>query len=137
MPYAPPPSPAACCPNKQITILSDDCYSAVSEGRVGVGQMFRYLKVLPSFKLLRAGRGDPASAPALAVGAVGAAGAAGAAGAVGAAGASAASVSSPPNALDTSADESPKSLWREYELSCPQLRCCFVETFAPNFLDLV
>ena len=27
-----------------------------------------------------------------------------------------------------------RQLWREYELSCPQLTCEFVETFAPNFL---
>jgi len=93
-----------CSASGKITILSDDCYSAVSEGRVGVGQMFRYLKVLPSFKLLSAGRGHPTPTTA------------------------------PADTLDASA---PLPLWREYELSCPQLRCQFVETFAPNFLDLV
>lgn len=28
------------------------------------------------------------------------------------------------------------SLWREYELSCPEMRCRFVERFRPNFLEL-
>lgn len=27
-------------------------------------------------------------------------------------------------------------LWREYELSCPQMTCTFVEIFAPDFLNL-
>jgi hypothetical protein len=28
------------------------------------------------------------------------------------------------------------ALWREYELSTPQLHCAFTEHFAPGFLDL-
>ena len=54
---------------------------------MGVGQLFRFLGVLPSFKLLSAGRDEEGS------------------------------------------------LFREYELSCPQIRCRFVETFALGFLD--
>ena len=52
-----------------------------------MGQLFRFLGVLPSFKLLSAGRNDDGA------------------------------------------------LFREYQLSCPQISCRFVETFAPDFLD--
>ena len=70
-----------------IELYSDECVQAIEEKNVGVGQLFRYLGVLPSFLLLKAGR------------------------------------------------ETDGRLWREYELSCPQLRCRFVETFAPQFLE--
>ena len=70
-----------------IELYSDECVQAIEEKNIGVGQLFRYLGVLPSFQLLKAGR------------------------------------------------ETDGHLWREYELSCPQLRCRFVETFAPQFLE--
>ena len=70
-----------------IELYSDECVQAIEEKNVGVGQLFRYFGVLPSFQLLKAGR------------------------------------------------EIDGHLWREYELSCPQLRCRFVETFAPQFLE--
>lgn len=68
-------------------LYSDECKKAIEEKNVGVGQLFRFLGVLPTFNLLGVGR-NPDGA-----------------------------------------------LWREYELSCPQLRCRFVETFALGFLD--
>jgi hypothetical protein len=68
-------------------LYSNECKTAIEEKNVGVGQLFRFLGVLPSFNLLGVGR-NPDGA-----------------------------------------------LWREYELSCPQLRCRFVETFAVGFLD--
>jgi hypothetical protein len=71
----------------QIELYSDECIIAIAEKNVGVGQLFRYFGVLPSFNLISAGRNDDGA------------------------------------------------LWREYELSCPQLKCSFVETFAPGFLD--
>lgn len=70
-----------------IVLYSDECKEAIEEKNVGVGQLFRFLGVLPTFNLLGVGR-NPDGA-----------------------------------------------LWREYELSCPQLRCRFVETFALGFLD--
>lgn len=70
-----------------IELYSDECMQAVEEKNVGVGQLFRFLGVLPSFRLLNAGR------------------------------------------------RADGSLWRDYELSCAQLRCRFVESFAPHFLD--
>jgi hypothetical protein len=70
-----------------IELYSDECVRAVEEKNVGVGQLFRYLGVLPSFRLHHAGR------------------------------------------------RADGSLWRDYELSCAQLRCRFVESFAPHFLD--
>ena len=71
----------------KIELFSDICKTAIEEKNVGVGQLFRFLGVLPSFKLLSSGR-NPDGA-----------------------------------------------LWRDYDLSCPQIRCRFVETFAPGFLD--
>lgn len=61
--------------------------TAIAEKKVGLGQLFSFLGVLPSFNLIRAGRNDKGA------------------------------------------------LWREYELSCPQLKCAFTETFAPGFLE--
>lgn len=72
-----------------IELYSEDCTKAIEERNVGVGQLFRYLGVLPSFTLLQAGR------------------------------------------------KADGCLWRQYELSCPQLRCRFVETFAPSFLEFM
>ena len=68
-------------------MFSDICKTAIEEKNVGVGQLFRFLGVLPSFKLLSSGR-NPDGA-----------------------------------------------LWRVYDLSCPQIRCRFVETFTSGFLD--
>jgi hypothetical protein len=71
----------------KIELFSDICKTAIEEKNVGVGQLFRFLGVLPSFKLLSSGR-NPDGA-----------------------------------------------LWRVYDLSCPQIRCRFVETFTTGFLD--
>ena len=71
----------------KIELFSDICKTAIEEKNVGVGQLFRFLGVLPSFKLLSSGR-NPDGA-----------------------------------------------LWRVYDLSCPQIRCRFVETFATGFLE--
>ena len=60
---------------------------AVESGKVGLGQLFRYLGYLPSFRLLTAEKGDDGS------------------------------------------------LRREYILAVPQLRCRFLEIFAPGFTD--
>ena len=68
-------------------MYSDDCKKAIEERNIGVGQLFRFLGVLPSFNLLGAGRNADGE------------------------------------------------LWREYELSCPQVRCRFVETFISGFLE--
>lgn len=70
-----------------IELYSEECKKAVEERNIGVGQLFRFLGILPSFKLLTAGRNDQGA------------------------------------------------LYREYELSCPQIRCRFVETFSLDFLE--
>lgn len=71
----------------KIELYSEICKKAIEEKNIGVGQLFRFLGVLPSFKLLSSGR-NPDGA-----------------------------------------------LWRVYDLSCPQIRCRFVETFTAGFLD--
>lgn len=70
-----------------IQLYSEECKVAIEERNIGVGQLFRFLGVLPSFNLLSAGRDNEGA------------------------------------------------LFREYELSCPQIRCRFVETFALDFLE--
>jgi hypothetical protein len=35
------------------------------------------------------------------------------------------------------AGKADRVLWREYELSTPQLHCAFTEHFTPGFLDLI
>lgn len=42
--------------NFQIEVHSEECLEAVEQRKVGVGQLFRYLNVLPTFRLLKAGR---------------------------------------------------------------------------------
>ncbi|KXS21723.1 hypothetical protein M427DRAFT_130446 [Gonapodya prolifera JEL478] len=39
-----------------VKILNDECLRLVDEQKVGIGQLFRYLNVLPSFALLNCGR---------------------------------------------------------------------------------
>lgn len=64
-----------------------------------MGQLFRYLGVLPKFVLIKAGRG-PDQAP-----------------------------------LHDRELINSTTLWREYELTCPQLQCTFTEIFADEFLS--
>lgn len=77
----------ACTARGEIVLHSDECIEAIESKSIGVGQLFRFLGVLPTFTLLGVGRAN-------------------------------------------------NQLWREYELSCPQLKCTFVETFSENFLDI-
>lgn len=39
-----------------IQVRSPECIELIEEGTVGLGQLFRYLNKLPTFKLLNAGR---------------------------------------------------------------------------------
>ena len=45
-----------CNAKGKIELLDDDCVEAVESKKVGVGQLFRYLGLLPSFELIDAGR---------------------------------------------------------------------------------
>lgn len=105
----------------KIQLHGEDCLDAVREGQVGVGQLFRYLGVLPKFCLLQAGRGCPPLKQMSEI-----------------------DVADPPLQQEQSVDAIEKAsadtqdvmcLWREYELSCPQLTCTFLETFPLDFLD--
>lgn len=44
-----------------IHVRSHECIDLIERGTVGLGQMFRYLNRLPTFKLLDAGRTDLSS----------------------------------------------------------------------------
>mmetsp|Transcript_21625 Transcript_21625/g.31006 ORF Transcript_21625/g.31006 Transcript_21625/m.31006 type:complete len:124 (-) Transcript_21625:101-472(-) len=109
-----------CVATGHIELYSNECLEAIEGKNIGIGQLFRYLGVLPSFSLLAVGR-------------------------------VAATESSEWEKLDmefksqsqdtTSAvtvenGQIRSSLWRQYELSCPQLRCRFTERFRPDFLEL-
>jgi hypothetical protein len=71
----------------QIEVYDRDFELMIESKQVGIGQLFRYFRILPKFSLIAVGKRD-------------------------------------------------NILWRQYELSCPQMKCKFVETFVPNFLDL-
>ena len=102
---------------------------AIASKQVGVGQLFRFIRALPSFHLIDA---DRLTAPA-----------AGAGVASCDSGTSSSSVVvgngdyliDPPSLLSSSSDSPQQCLRRHYQLSCPQVSCEFVETFEPNFLD--
>jgi hypothetical protein len=40
----------------QIEVRSTECRKAIESKSIGIGQLFRYLRALPSFTLLHAGR---------------------------------------------------------------------------------
>jgi len=42
-----------------IHVHSSPCIRLIEEGRVGLGQLFRYLNKLPTFSLIEAGRAEP------------------------------------------------------------------------------
>ena len=94
----------------QITLYDNVCIEAVESKSIGVGQLFRYMGVLPVFSLIAVGRStmddeDVELRPSRFKGVAA------------------------NNAAAT-------SLWREYELKCPQIKCRFTEVFRPGFLDL-
>eukprot|EP01038_Epipyxis_sp_PR26KG_P008889 gene8889-11988_t len=78
-----------CTAKGKIIIYDPECIDAVAAKKIGIGQLFRYLGVLPTFSLLTFGR----------------------------------------NSDDN-------SLFRDYELSSPQLKCRFRETFKHDFLTI-
>jgi chorismate-pyruvate lyase len=47
-----------CTATSTIQVHNDNCQRLVASGRVGLGQLFRYLNVLPEFALLGAGIGE-------------------------------------------------------------------------------
>lgn len=83
-----------------------ECLHAIEAGLVGVGQLFRYLNILPSFKLNASGKA-PQSIPR----------------------------SSLMKGRKDGKMPIEYHLWRDYELSCPKISCHFIECFAPGFLD--
>lgn len=99
--------------------------AAIESKAVGVGQLFKYLQVLPSFALLAAGRASVSSArPTLhelrTVGRQ----------------QRDQIVRGEEVTVAQRAEGTHVSLWRDYELSSKQLTCRFIETFTPHFLTL-
>lgn len=115
----------------EIEVHEEKVLAAVESGEVGVGQLFRYLQVLPSFELFDAGKvylhdmaGEVDREHLLK------------------AYKEVSSLRPPAVDLLHHDDNSNKSsaalyiLWRDYSLSSRQLSCRFVERFVPDFLSL-
>ena len=105
----------------QIEVLDDECIQAIDSKQVGVGQLFRYLRALPSFTLMHASREKrpQQQRPHTDSNSIN---------------------DSSGNSSDGGSDNGSKSvsyLSRHYKLECPQVKCEFVETFEPDFLDLI
>eukprot|EP00981_Chlorochromonas_danica_P008143 scaffold2028_cov181-Ochromonas_danica.AAC.21 len=90
----------------KIVVKDRECLHAIEAGLVGVGQLFRYLNILPSFKLNASGKA-PQSIPR----------------------------SPLMKGRKDGKMPIDYHLWRDYELSCPKISCHFIECFAPGFLD--
>ena len=104
----------------QIEVLDDECIQAIDSKLVGVGQLFRYLRALPSFTLIQASREQQQQQQLQR--------------------SHTDSNINTSNSSTTSNDNysgSVSYLSRHYKLECPQVKCEFVETFEPDFLDLI
>jgi hypothetical protein len=107
-----------CTATSVITVHDPTCQALVESGKVGLGQLFRYLDLLPEFTLLGAGRMDEPLA-----------------------------TSQPSRQADhNNAIESTRThptpeggggdFWREYRLDCSELSCYIREEFCPGLWDL-
>ena len=98
-------------------MLDDECIQAIDSKQVGVGQLFRYLRALPSFTLIQASRVQQQLLQRP-------------------------HIDSNNNSRDNSTSSSSGSsgsvfyLIRHYKLECPQVKCEFIETFESDFLDI-
>jgi len=50
-----------CTAYSEVTVYSEETQELIESGKVGIGQLFRYLDLLPTFELLDAGRCSPTS----------------------------------------------------------------------------
>jgi hypothetical protein len=89
-----------------ITVHDPLCQQLVQSGQVGLGQLFRYLDLLPEFTL----RGAGTSAGAVENNTV--------------------------EARSTSAGKGGGGFWRDYTLSCAELTCDIHEEFLPGLWDM-
>lgn len=94
-----------------ITVHSPECADLIEEGSVGLGQLFRYLDRLPTFRLLDAGRSD-ASNVSNRVSANGGGGGKEEDGGFG------------------------RGIWRTYELRCEEVTCLIHEEFHEDTWNL-
>jgi hypothetical protein len=107
-----------CTATSVITVHDPTCQALVESGKVGLGQLFRYLDLLPEFTLLGAGRMDE----------------------------QATSSQTSQRADQNDATESIQkhatreggggNFWREYRLDCNELSCYIREEFCPGLWDL-
>lgn len=105
-------SKVICTATGKITVGSQQCLEAIESGKVGVGQLFRYLDTLPSFHLIGAGR-VPRSTVTLSTEQI---------------------TQNYRYSEQVGDSDEDICLWREYDLKCPQLQCRFLERFSPGFL---
>jgi hypothetical protein len=102
-----------CTATSVITVHDPTCQALVESGKVGLGQLFRYLDLLPEFTLLGAGRMDePAT-----------------------------SSQTPRQATESTRTHYTREggggdFWREYRLDCNELSCYIREEFCPGLWDL-
>ena len=47
-----------CTASSVVTVHSSHCRGLIDSGEVGIGQLFRYLDILPKFTIIDAGRDD-------------------------------------------------------------------------------
>jgi chorismate-pyruvate lyase len=101
-----------CTATSVITVHDPACQALVESGRVGLGQLFRYLDLLPEFTLLGAGTfPTPASSPGERNG--------------------------PGTTKRTNNFQGGGgNFWREYRLDCSELSCSIREEFCPRLWDL-
>jgi hypothetical protein len=105
-----------------ICVNDQSVLEAIESGRVGVGQLFRYLRVLPVFRLHDAGflYVNPSDISDKNI----------STSTLKNIGSSQKKMSSVDNI-----EGGGKVMWRDYELTSDQLTCRFTETFSPGFLS--
>jgi hypothetical protein len=107
-----------CTATSVITVNDPTCQALVESGKVGLGQLFRYLDLLPEFTLIGAGRMDEQATS------------------------SRTSRRADHNDATESIPTHPTreggggNFWREYRLDCNELSCYIREEFCPGLWDL-
>jgi hypothetical protein len=103
-----------CTATSVITVHDPTCQALVESGRVGLGQLFRYLDLLPEFTLLGAGKfntPDSSTTSRLEGEASG-------------------------GRMRQMRGGGGGNFWREYRLDCNELSCSIREEFCPRLWDL-
>ena len=103
-----------CRATSVITVHSPECADLIEEGSVGLGQLFRYLDRLPTFRLLDAGRRGDAGDFASDFG----------------------EWSGEEGGREEGDGSKRRGMWRTYELRCEEVTCLIHEEFHEDTWDL-